>query len=274
MLHEIEPKLLDTAFSLKSITANSIVFSFKDGAVLVSSDPDTCFPLYGELDFEPHEATYLFEVDGIDCFLVRPESIAALSGYSYENVMSLVGVKPKHLTFAGITALHLNAWYHNNRFCGACGSTLEPSTVERMLFCPQCKNAVYPRISPVVIVGVYHSDKLLLTRYANRPYKNYALIAGFIEIGETVEEAVKREVAEEVGLQVKNLQYYKSQPWGLSESLIMGFFAELDGDQTIEVDTSELSEAVWVRRNDIEATLDDMSLTNEMMVYFKENQLG
>jgi len=138
-----------------------------------------------------------------------------------------------------------------------------------MLYCEHCENTLYPKISPVIIVGVYRGDELLLTKYADRVYRNYALVAGFIEIGETAEDAIRREVEEEVGLEVKNLKYYKSQPWGFSESFLLGFFAEVDGSQDIVLDTFELSEAVWMPRDRIEATLDEVSLTNEMIVCFK-----
>ena len=94
--------------------------------------------------------------------------------------------------------------------------------MQRMLQCPCCANMVFPKIAPAVIVGVTHGDKILMTKYAGREYKRYALIAGFTEIGETAEETVKREVMEEVGLTVKNIRYYKSQPWGFDSNLLLG----------------------------------------------------
>ena len=116
-----------------------------------------------------------------------------------------------------------------------------------------------------------HQDKLLLTKYAGRAFKRYALIAGFAEIGETIEETVKREVMEEVGLNVKNLHYYKSQPWSFSDTLLMGFYAELDGEETIRLDENELSVAQWCTREEIPED-DGISLTREMMRVFKEGR--
>lgn len=127
----------------------------------------------------------------------------------------------------------------------------------------------YPKIAPAVIVAVTNGDKLLMSRYANRTSKRYALIAGFTEIGETVEETVAREVMEEVGLRVKNIRYYKSQPWSFSDTLLIGFFAELDGGAAITLDKEELAEAVWVSRADIKVEPDNLSLTNEMILKFK-----
>ena len=146
---------------------------------------------------------------------------------------------------------------------------MRPDSKERMLLCPDCRNMVYPRISPAVIVGVIHGDKLLMSKYAGRSYANYALIAGFTEIGESVEQTVSREVMEEVGLRVKNIRYYKSQPWAFSGSLLMGFFCDLDGSDEIRLDTSELAEAGWYSREEIGLEDDHVSLTREMIMKFK-----
>ena len=111
-----------------------------------------------------------------------------------------------------------------------------------------------------------------MTKYAGREYKRYALIAGFTEIGESVEETVKREVMEEVGLHVKNLRYYKSQPWSFSDTLLMGFFAEVEGDDSITLDREELALAEWFERENIPVSESDISLTSEMIEYFRNHQ--
>jgi NAD+ diphosphatase len=177
------------------------------------------------------------------------------------------------MSFAGITAHHLANWYANNRFCGACGGRMTPKEEERALACPACATSVYPRISPAVIVGVVNGSRLLLTRYANRPYRNYALIAGFVEVGETLEDAAHREVFEETGVRVKNLSYYKSQPWGFSGSLLAGFFAELDGSPELNIDSNELEDAQWLGAEDIPLHDDGVSLTGEMMQVFRHRYL-
>ncbi len=117
-----------------------------------------------------------------------------------------------------------------------------------------------------------HGNRLLMSQYAGREYKKYALLAGFTEIGETVEETVAREVMEEVGLKVKNITYYKSQPWSFSDTLLMGFFCELDGEEDVTLDEEELALAQWFEREEIPAEPDDVSLTNEMMMVFKEGR--
>lgn len=133
---------------------------------------------------------------------------------------------------------------------------------------------MYPKISPAVIVGVYSGNRLLLTKYAGREHVRHALIAGFAEIGESLEQTVHREVAEEVGLKVKNLKFYKSQPWPFTDTLLAGFYAELDGDDTITLEENELALGIWVERENIpvEDAL-QMSLTSEMIAAFKNKEV-
>ena len=158
---------------------------------------------------------------------------------------------PAPLPLVAATAAHLFRWYDTTRFCPRCASPLKHAEKERALACPSCGHILYPVIAPCVIVAVTHEDRLLLTRYARPGAKHLVLVAGFIEIGETAEQAAAREVMEETGLRIKNLRYQGSQPWGFSGSLVSAFSAELDGPDTIRLDTSELAEARWVRRADI-----------------------
>ena len=118
-----------------------------------------------------------------------------------------------------------------------------------------------------------NGDKILMSKYAGRAYKKYALLAGFTEIGETVEQTVAREVMEEVGLKVKNIRYYKSQPWAFSDTLLMGFYCDLDGDDTIILDQNELALAEWFSREDIPEVTSMESLTNEMIIRFKNGEV-
>ena len=158
--------------------------------------------------------------------------------------------------------------------CGCCGGKTDPDPRERAMRCRDCGRVFYPRINPAVIVGVTNGDRLLLTYYArNRGVQKIpALIAGFTEIGETFEECVAREVMEEVGLKVKNIRYYKSQPWGIADDILAGYYCDVDGDDTIHIDESELRKAEWVRREDITGQPRPGSMTHEMMMMFKEGK--
>ena len=182
-------------------------------------------------------------------------------------------MQPKEQCFGLVTGFHLYNWYKGRRFCGTCGHKLIHDEKERMMYCPQCQSTEYPKISPAVIVAVTNGNKILMSKYAGRNAKRYALIAGFTEIGETLEETVKREVMEEVGLKVKNIRYYKSQPWGLSGSLLAGFVCDLDGEDTITLDENELAVAQWFEREEIPYDDYDVSLTREMMIQFKKGLL-
>ncbi|WP_418765467.1 NAD(+) diphosphatase [Mailhella sp.] len=180
---------------------------------------------------------------------------------------------PSPLPLAAATALHLSRWYDARRFCGRCGSALRRSERERAMLCPACGNVEYPVIAPCVIVAVTDKDRLLLTRYARAGAPRFVLVAGFVEIGETAEQAAAREVMEETGLKIKRLRYVGSQPWGLSGTLAIGFTAELDGSDRVRLDTSELSEAVWVKRDALPPCPDLSSLTMDMILRFSRGEL-
>ena len=139
--------------------------------------------------------------------------------------------------------------------------------------CPECGNMIFPKIAPAAIIALTHGDKLVLARSTNGNVTRYGLLAGFIEIGETAEQAVAREVMEEVGLKVKNIRYYKSQPWGIVGNLSVGYFCDLDGDdETITLDEHELAGAEWFPRDAIPAKDDGISLTREMIRLFEEGK--
>ena len=179
---------------------------------------------------------------------------------------------PREVIFAAWTAFQLYNWYRDNRYCGRCGGATALAADERAVVCPACNRRIYPRIIPAVIVGVTHGDEILMTKYRGRDIPYYALIAGFTEIGETLEQTVAREVMEEAGLRVKNIRYYKSQPWAIVDDLLAGFYCDVDGSTEIHMDAAELKEAVWVRREDVTGQPNDFSLTNEMMLMFRDGR--
>ena len=221
------------------------------------------------------DKTAFYSVDELperlaDCLAEpAPGSEGQSSGYVFLPCGELRTAKPGWLAFAGITGAQLFRWRQDRKFCGCCGARMRPSRTERAFVCDGCGAVVYPKISPAVIVAVIHKDRILLTKYAHRTYARYALIAGFAEIGETIEETVHREVMEEAGIRVKNLHFYKSQPWSFSDTLLMGFFCELDGDDTITLDETELASGAWIVREEMPDRSDDISLTSEMMEQFR-----
>ena len=233
-------------------------------------------------------AEYLFSIDEIPYFMVRSADPALKlaeeenqetfqedgSGkFSFQGPAYFRIMQPEYQAFAAITAVQLFRWKESRKFCGCCGSRTEDSRTERALVCTKCGHTEYPKICPAVIVAVTDGDRLLMSRYKGRAYRGYALIAGFVEIGETFEETVRREVMEEVGLKVKNIRYYKSQPWAFTDTEMIGFFAELDGDDAIRLQEDELSEAGWYRRDEIPEDVSSISVGSEMKMAFKHQRI-
>ncbi len=271
MIQDISPHHLYNEWQPdKQVSAADVVICVQDGKLLTRIDDDGWrFPYYSELP-EAEDCCFLFAVDEKD-FYLSFTPITENATYRYLSLRDLRQHMSGSHTFMYIayTAYHLAGWYQDNRFCGRCGAPTEQDEMERALRCPKCGRIIYPQLVPAIIVGVTDGDRLLLTKYANRKMSFYALIAGFTEIGETLEECVAREVMEEVGLRVKNLRYYKSQPWGSARDILMGFYCDVDGDTTIHLEEDELKEGIWVRREEIEGQPDDFSLTHEMMMVFK-----
>ena len=283
MIQEIAPKKFDNAYHAKSPKPDDFVLVFRghgkpDDKVLCRiEDGKIVLPTCSELGCEKHLLQYLFSIDETCYFLYMPGDLSAglfisdIFSFSYEPIRSLRRNDPVYTCFAGMTGYHLYVWYRDNVYCGRCGHKLVHSEKLRMLSCPDCNNMVFPKIAPAVIVGVTNGRKILMTKYANREYKRYALIAGFTEIGETAEETVAREVKEEVGLSVKNIRYYKSQPWGFDSNLLLGYFCELDDEgDAMRLDEEELACAEWVDFEDVPDDSEGLSLTREMMLCFRD----
>lgn len=274
MIQDISEKL-DNSYCPDAIpSANDTLFCFRGMDVLASEDMNFPFPSIGEVK-NSDKPLYLFSIGSRRFFLTLDKEAEAPDKFHYVNVRTLRrrtdAVKIE--LYALFTAFHLYKWYSTERFCGSCGAPTAPDSKERALRCTKCSDIKYPRIAPAVIVGVTNGENLLVTRYAKGRGVGFdALVAGFSEIGETLEQAVEREVMEEVGLHVKNIRYYKSQPWGLSGTMLAGFYCDVDGDDTITLDETELSSAIWTKREDIVGQPDDMSLTNEMMNIFRDGK--
>ena len=272
MIQDISPhKLCNTYDPAACPKPEDFVLAFVEGKVLLRAGEST--ELLRRKDY-PADSNlrYLFTID-VCAFYLCMDAAVQLPESALFGMRELRGCGglPKTDLFAIFTAKHLADWYRDTRFCGRCGKPMAHSATERAMQC-SCGYTAYPRIMPAVIVGVKNGDSILLTKYRTGFAYN-ALIAGFTEIGETAEETVAREVFEETGVHVKNITYYKSQPWGVANDLLLGYYCDLDGDPTITMDPGELKYAAWVKREDIELQPDDTSLTNEMMKMFKTGMI-
>ena len=269
MIQDIAPHRLDRRYDTRPAADGDIALCYQKGSVLLEVvGEDYALPRFGK-QLPVSDARHLFELDGDDCFMVMTPPVEAPEGCRYVSYMELRSVRPQEVAFAAITGAQLHRWYGSRQYCGRCGQKMKPSDIERAMVCPDCGLIEYPKICPAVIVAVINGDKLMVTRYADRPFRGWALIAGFVEIGETLEDTVRREVMEEVGVKVKNLRYYKNQPWSFTDTLLCGFYCDLDGDDTVTLDTAELKEAHWLSREELPPRQNEASLTAEMMERFR-----
>ena len=277
MLQDLEFGRLENEFRNISAGAEDIILCFHEGKVLLrrEADDSLTLPTLSRMAAwqVPTSPRYIFRMQERNFFLWTDAApLSPDDGFVYEPVRPLRQLKNKDICFAVMTGWHLYNRYRANRFCGCCGTPTVHDSKERMLRCPSCGNMIFPRISPAVIVAVTDGDRLLLSKYAGRAYTHYALLAGYTEIGETIEQTVHREVFEEVGLRVRNLRYYKSQPWGVDGNVLMGFFCDVDGDDTIHIDENELAMAQWYPRDQLPVRDDGISLTREMIRIFEEGK--
>lgn len=274
MIQDIEPRIFHNKFHNTSAAPEDLFLAFDGDTVLTHEEKEKLwYPSFADYQLDyPHlieKAQFLFTIDNLNYFLVDEKGLDSVKGWTYVTTGRFRSESKYWRSFAGAVGWQLNRWYDNHRFCSKCAKPVKRSDKERMLYCESCGLQKYPTISPCVIVGIHQGNRLLLTKYAGREYSRYALVAGFVEIGESLEQAVCREVKEEVGVKVKNLKFYKSQPWPFSDSILAGFFAELDGDETITLDEDELALGVWMNREDIPPEELKISLTGEMMEAFR-----
>lgn len=187
------------------------------------------------------DALYLGRAGDEDVFAARAIGSPELAMRPLRALLMQVDEDTGALAGRAAQILH---WDETHRFCGRCGAPTERSTTERARVCPSCQLSAYPRVSPAVIVLVRRGERALLARAGNFPRPFFSTLAGFVEAGETLEEAVSREIREEVGVEVENVRYFGSQPWPFPHSLMVGFTAE-HAHGEIRVDGVEIAEAAF-----------------------------
>ena len=276
MIQEIGPYKFDNQYKNLSPKPEDFIIGFagtnkRDHSIFIKNNNENIdFPEMKTLTLK-EKPIFLFKIDDRAFFLTLEQ--LELPGYSYESIRTMRHANPRHLCFAGMTAYHLYQWYIDSQYCGHCGARTQHDAKERMMKCPECGTMIFPKIAPAVIIGVKNGDSLMMSHYAGREYKGRALLAGFCEIGETPEETVAREVMEEVGLKVKNITYYGSQPWGFDMNLLLGYYCDLDGDGAVTLDHEELADAGFVKRADIEPDSNLNSLTATMIEEFRTGKI-
>lgn len=223
----------------------------------------------------PHMGIYrTIAIDSQGYYIVDTDEIFKADGsLEYVGNEILRHYKPVYMSFGAATAAQIARWHEGNRYCGRCGGKMVPSDRERAMVCTKCQNMVFPKICPAVTISVIHEDRLLLVRNRNSAFKKYAQVAGYVEIGETFEDTVRREAYEETGLMLKNITYYKNQPWAMTDAHMIGFVAEVEGRPDIKVQREELLEARWFCADEIPPDIADRSLTYEMIRNFRDKYI-
>ena len=198
-----------------------------------------------ELGLVPIRQQYLGCLDGRPCFSAElPPGQPAPVGYTFERLRQAFDHLDETLIAVAGRASQIVDWDRSHQFCGRCGAKMDTSTMERAKHCPQCGLSNYPRLSPSMIVRVTRGPEILLARAHRFAPGMYSVLAGFVEPGETVEETVEREVNEEVGVTLKNITYFGSQPWPFPNSLMLAFTAEYAGGE-LRPDPAEIEDAAW-----------------------------
>jgi NAD+ diphosphatase len=227
-----------------------------------------------ELNLSPVRTQYLGTLQGHPCYSaeVSPDTIVP-EGMSFKELRSLYGVLDEDIFLLAGRALQIVNWDQTHQYCGRCGHKTRALQGERAKKCPVCGFMSYPRLSPAVITAVFKDNKILLSHYAAFGGNMRTIIAGFVEPGETLEECIKREILEEVGIQVKNIKYFGSQPWPFPNSLMIGFTAEYESGE-ISVDRTEISEAGWYDVNSLPELPPKMSIAREIIDWFIQSNSG
>lgn len=216
------------------------------------------------------------ESQAMPCYCGELEDDAVLpDGYTLENLRALYATLDETLFWLAGRAVQIVDWDRNHQYCGRCGRRTIPHASERAKVCPECKLASYPRLSPAVIVRVQRmtpdGSEILLARAKRFPSTTmFSVLAGFVEPGETLEECVEREVFEETGISVRNIQYFGSQPWPFPNSLMVAFTADY-ADGILTADPQELEEAAWFSANALPLVPSPPSIASRLIWTWRES---
>ncbi|GAB6906359.1 NADH pyrophosphatase [Desulfosarcina cetonica] len=255
---------------------SALWFIFEKSKLLVSRDNGTCgIPEARRLAADgivPARQIFLGYLGDSACYAAELEpDTTPPAPYAWMDLRALMNTIGDELFWIAGRANHLMDWDRSHRFCGRCGQPTVDKPDERAKHCPACGLINYPRLSPAVIVAVLKGDRLLLAR--NKRFRGafYSVLAGFVEPGETLEQCVMREIREEVGIAVKNIRYFGSQPWPFPNSLMVGFVADYAGGE-ITVDNVELMEAAWFTATDLPQVPPRISIARQLIDWFVDRQ--
>ncbi len=251
-------------------------FAFSNSRLLVrDSQGISAVPLaisLTEFGLSPVRKQYLGTLDGQPCYSAELEpGVVVSKGLFLRDLRSAFALLDEDLWLLAGRALQIVSWDQTHQYCGRCGKPTETLPDERAKKCPSCGFISYPRLSPAVITAVLKDDKILLSHAAAFPGNWYSISAGFVEPGETLEECVRRELKEEVGIEVKNIKFFGSQPWPFPNSLMLGFTAEWAGGDVVP-DGKEISAAGWFTPADMPEVPPKISIAREIIDWYLEGR--
>lgn len=249
-------------------------FAFRNNSILVVRSNESasipCVIDLSELNLKPLRKQYLGTLDGRSCYSAElADSTSAPEGASFEDLRRVFSLLGEELFWLAGRAVQIVRWDQTHQYCGRCGAATENKTDERAKACPKCGLTHYPRLSPAIIVAVLKNMQILLARAGRFPQGLYSVLAGFVEIGENLEECVRREVKEEVGIEVQNIRYFGSQPWPFPNSLMLAFLADY-ADGEISIDGSEIVDAGWFSVANLPRIPDRISIARQLIDCFIE----
>lgn len=231
-------------------------FVFTNGELICRSQQGMPEPVTADdfrwFDMQVKSKHFLGHYLNRPCYAISATGSPA-EGFTPMGLRSLLGRTNQSIFYLAGRALQVIEWHETHQFCGRCGTAMQDHGHDRAKLCPQCKLINYPRLSPSIIVLITKGQEMLLARNAAWPNGMYSTLAGFVEAGESIEQTVHREVHEEVGLRVKNLQYFGSQSWPFPNSLMLGFHAEYESGDIV-CQEGEIADAQWFTRDNLPQT--------------------
>ncbi|MBR2438557.1 MAG: NAD(+) diphosphatase [Lentisphaeria bacterium] len=267
-MNQFIPSLKTEPLAEKTLPGETFVFAFHGRDMLMNGTELprlSDFPNKNDIQIR---ALYVGNLNGIPCIGIPfPEQ----TEWNVQPLRAVIHSVDEAVICAICRAKELMFWRERRKFCGKCGHEMEDSGTDLARVCPNCRERYYPQIAPAVITAVLKEDKILLAHNRNFTSGVHSLIAGFVESGESLEQAVAREILEETSIKVKNIRYYSSQPWPFPNSLMLGFVAEYESGE-LTPDGTELETAGWFSADELPMLPDHGSIARKIIDDFIANR--
>lgn len=244
-------------------------FIYTNNNLLIMSDIDGLqIPTFEKVENFHHQLTRTYNIgtfNNISCYCGEiPSNITIPSNFTSMPLNEVANIFNNNIFSICGKAYQILYWDQTHQFCGRCGCKTNNLGKEFAKLCPNCNFISYPRISPAIIVGITKGNKILLAHNKNFPNDIHSTIAGFLDPNETLDDCIKREVYEEVGIQIKNIKYFNSQPWPYPNSIMIGFTAEYESGEIL-VDGEEITHADWYDKDNLPALPNETTIARQII---------